>query len=140
MKILIFVVAMWSALPGQSVTPAVAGTWTAQFEGRTFVRLEITANGGVKGGITLGNFELDKAGAVRRASDAPRDLKPIFKAEQSGAMVTFSVLDTDDEDRFEFRVIDVGRAELRLLLSDDDRAELAAEGIPAPQPIVLTKQ
>jgi hypothetical protein len=141
MKILALVAAMCAATATQSADAAMAGTWTAQFEGRTFVRLQLASvNGTVTGGISLGNFELDKAGAVRRASPPPPDLKPISEVAQRASIMTFTVAGSDDPDRFEFKLIDTGRAELRLLLSDEDREELAAEGIPPPRPIPLTKR
>jgi hypothetical protein len=40
----------------------------------------------------------------------------------------------------EFRLIEPGRGELMVLLSGEDREELAAAGIPAPRAIQLRKQ
>ena len=125
----------------QSPATSMVGTWIAQFEGQTFVRLELSnVNGTVRGGIAVGNFELDSAGIVRRASEPPPALKPIMRPEQRGSTVMFAALDTDDEDRFVFELLDAGRATLTLLLSDEDREELAAAGIAPPRPITLLKQ
>jgi hypothetical protein len=50
------------------------------------------------------------------------------------------VKDQDDTDQFELRVLDAGRAELRMLLADQDVKELAAQGVPVPKPFALTMQ
>ena len=56
MKTLAMTVAMTAALAAQPVAP-LAGTWIAQFEGRTFVRLELkTVNGTITGGMAVGRF------------------------------------------------------------------------------------
>lgn len=46
----------------------------------------------------------------------------------------------EEPERFEFRLLESGRAELHVLLSDDDLEELKEMGIPTFQPILLTKQ
>ncbi len=141
MKALALVVAMTAASAGQSGGASVTGTWTAQFEGRTFLRLELkTVNGAITGGLSVGNIEVDKQGALRHADEPPRDLTPIVDVTERASTVTFSRKDGPDTDRFELRLLDPGRAELRLLLDDADREELAASGIAAPKPIALTKQ
>jgi hypothetical protein len=141
MKTMALVAMMCAAAIGQSAGPSVAGTWIAQLEGRTYVRLELAnASGTIKGGITLGNIEFDKSGSVGKAGEPPRTLKTISETVQQGAVVTFSVASSDDADRFEFRLIDAGRAELKLILSEDQREELADMGIAALKPIPLTKQ
>jgi hypothetical protein len=140
MKTLTLFAMMCAAAISQS-GPSVAGIWIAQLDGRTFVRLELAdASGNIKGGIALGNIEFDKSGAVGKAGEPPRNLTTISETAQRGAVVTFSVASSDDADRFEFRLIDAGRAELRLLVSDDQREELADMGIPALKPIPLTRQ
>src|SRR5688572_13196433 len=137
----VILAAVCAVAVGQSPAGSIAGVWTAQFQGQTFVRLELASAGGaLAGGITLGHFQLDKTGAVSRADAAPRELQPISEVQQRGAIVTFSVAGTDEPDRFELRLMGPRHAELRLLVSDEDREELAAEGIPAPRPIPLTKQ
>ena len=126
---------------GQAGSTRLAGSWTAEFEGKTFIRLELNAaNGGITGGISLGNIELDPQGAVRRANPVPPGLKPISNVVQRESTLAFVLNEGDEPDRFEFRLLDGGRAELHFLLSDDDREELAANGIAAFRPIVLTRQ
>src|SRR3954465_9689195 len=51
-----------AALPvGQPANGPIAGSWTATFEGRTFIRLDIeTVNGAIAGGISVGDFEVDR--------------------------------------------------------------------------------
>ena len=136
------VVASVAASPGQSrVAALLTGRWTAQFDGRTFVRLELKAvDGTFTGGLSLGNVEVDKQGALRRVGDAPRDLKPIFDVTEGESAVTFSRKDVQETDRFELRLLPGGQAQLKMLLSESTLKELAASGIPDPKPFVLTKQ
>ena len=141
MKTLALVVAIAAVSAGQSDGASIAGSWTARFEGRTFVRLELkTENGTITGGISLGNVEADSQGAVRRADESPRALAPIFDVKRRASILTFSRKDGDSIDRFEVRLLDAGDAELKLLLDDEDLEELAASGIPTPKPIHLAKQ
>lgn len=140
MRLLTLLMALGFVPGGQAATPA-EGSWTAQFKGTTFVRLEIkSANGGFTGGISLGKFEVDDRGEVRRADASPPGLTPISDVTQRGSVLLFLLKEGDEPDRFELRVVEGGRAELRLLLNEDDRGELAASGITAPGPILLTKQ
>ena len=143
MKTLALVVAMTAVSACQSGSGAIAGTWTAQFEGRTFLRLELkTANGAITGGMSVGNIEVDHQGALRRVGELPRDLMPIFDVTQRASTVTFSRKDSanSDPDRFELRLLEAGHAELQFLPSDADRKELAASGVPTPKPIPLARQ
>jgi hypothetical protein len=135
------VVASVAASPGQSRVALLTGRWTAQFDGRTFVRLELKAvDGTFTGGLSLGNVEVDKQGALRRVGDAPRELKPIFDVTHGDSTVTFSRKDVDETDRFELRLLPAGQAQLKMLLTEGTLKELAASGIPDPKPFVLTKQ
>ena len=126
---------------GQSGTAPAVGTWTAQFDGRTFIKLELkTAGGTIAGGLSIGDIEVDDKGALRRVGEMPPKLTPIFDVVQKGSTLTFARKESTDIDRFQLRLVDDKRAELLLLLSEADRKDLAAEGIPAPKPILLTKQ
>ena len=140
MKVLSLVLAITALSAGQPARAPVGGSWTATFQDRTFIRLEITTvDGAISGGISMGDFEVDPQGAVRRAGAAPTSLRPIFDATRSGSTLTFFAKDVNDTDKFELRLLDNTDAELRLLLNDEDRAELAASGIPLPKPIRLRK-
>jgi hypothetical protein len=140
MKALCLAFAITALFAGQPANGPIAGSWTAQFEGRTFIRLEITTvDGSVTGGISLGNFEVDPQGMVKRADVAPVSLKPIFGATRKGATVTFFMKDGNDTDQFELHLVENGDADLHVVLNDEDRKELAAEGVPLPKPIRLTK-
>ena len=141
MNAIALTVAITCLTAGQSGTPSVAGTWTAQFDGRTFVRLELTTTGGtIAGGLSIGDVEVDDKGALRKVGEMPAKLTPLFDVVQKGSTVTFSRKDSTDVDRFQLRLVDDKRAELLLLLSEADRKDLAAEGITEPKPIVLTRR
>jgi hypothetical protein len=76
---------MTAVLACQSGGGPIAGTWTAQFEGRTFLRLELkTVNGTITGGMSVGNIEVDGQGALRRVGELPRDLRPILDVTPHG--------------------------------------------------------
>ncbi len=138
---LILAVCMTGVLNAQSGAPPVAGSWSAQFQGHTFIRLELqSSSGAVTGGMSLGDIEVDRQGAPRRVGEAPRDLTPIFDVSARDAVLTFARRDGTDIDRFELRLTGEGRAELRFLLGDDVRRELAGSGIPEPKPIPLVRQ
>lgn len=140
MSLVTLLIALIAVPSGQTAT-SVVGTWTAQFEGTTFVRLELnTVNGAITGGISLGNIELNDRGAARRVDATPPGLKPISDVTQRGSTLMFSLKEGDEPDRFELRLVEGGRAELHILLSEDDLEELKESGIPAPRPILLTKQ
>jgi hypothetical protein len=64
---------------------------------------------------------------------------PIFGATLKGSTVTFFTKDGNDTDRFELRLREDADADLQLLVNDEDRRALAAEGIPLPKPIRLKK-
>jgi hypothetical protein len=144
MNAIALTVAITCLTAGQSGTAPVAGTWTAQFDGRTFVKLELTTAGGkIAGGLSLGDIEVDEKGALRKVGEMPPTLRPIFDVVQKGSTLTFSRKDSEDStdvDRFQLRLLDATRAELVLVLTEEDRKEIAAEGITEPKPIVLTRR
>ena len=116
------------------------GKWTAEFQGVTFVRFELAvANGKPGGRISLGNVEVNADGGLRSVSPAPDRQLEIFDVSVRGAVVAFSHQDGQEIDRFEIRQVG-DHAELWFLLSDETRRELAAEGIPVPNPITLKKE
>ena len=90
--------------------------------------------------MAIGNFEVDAQGMVKRAEELPAVLTPIFGVTQRGSTLSFSRKDVAETDRFELRLLDAGHADLRFLLTDADRKELAANGVPTPKPIRLTKR
>jgi hypothetical protein len=141
MKTLILLGAIAALSAGQSGDRPITGSWTAQFQSRTFVRLELkTVNGMITGGISLGNFEVDGQGLVRRADEAPPVLTPILDVKRRASILTFSRRDGASTDRFEVRLLDDGGTELQFLLDHEDLSDLAASGTPTPKPIHLTKQ
>lgn len=141
MKTLVLVVAMAWLSVGQSGAAAIAGIWTAESAGRTFIRLEIkNVNGTITGGISVGDIEVDPQGVVSRAGEPPQTLTPISGVALRGSVLSFSRKDGDDMDHFELRLLREGSAELQFMLTEADRRELAAGGIPTPKPIRLTKR
>ncbi len=137
MKALVLTVAVAVLSNGQQ-GERINASWLAEFEGRTFIRLELkTINDMITGGISLGNFEVDAQGLVRRVDDASPSLTPISDVTRRASTVTF--FQKGGDDHFEFRLLDTGGADLELILDDEAREELAASGIPMPKPIRLRK-
>jgi len=138
---LALVVAIATVSAGQSDGASIAGSWTARFDGRTFLRLELkTDSGTITGALGIGNIEVDRQGEISRADDSPRSLTPIFDVKRRASILTFSRKDGDSIDRFEVRLLDATNAEFKILLDDEDRKQLAESGVPAPKPIHLAKQ
>ena len=126
---------------GQANTQPYAGTWTADFNGQTYVRLELKATAGALGGtISLGDIHVDKQGEVSEAKSAPQKSTPILEVAVKDSVLAFARKDGRDTDRFQMRVTGAGTAELQMILTEADRKELAAQGIPAMKPIRLKKQ
>jgi hypothetical protein len=141
MKTVALAVVTTAVLAGQSGAASITGSWIAQFEGRTFLRLELkTVEGTVAGSMSLGDIEVNEQGGLRRVAEPRHGPSPIFDATESASTVTFSVKSGPDTGRFELRLLETGEAELKILLDDADREELAANGVPIPKPIRLTKQ
>ena len=143
MTTLALLIAIAAVSAVQSGLSPITGSWTAQFEGRTFLRLDLnTVDGRLTAAMAVGNIELDKEGALRGVRELPREFRPIFDVTRRASTVTFFRKDTADStpDRFELRLLDTGDAELHVLLSDEDCREFAANGVPPPKPIRLTKR
>jgi hypothetical protein len=125
-----------SQAPGQTY----AGTWIAEFTGSTFIRLELEgAASALRGRISLGNVQVDAQGEVNKAEAAPREFAPIFDVTLRTTSIAFSRKNDNDTDHFEMRLVGNEAAELLFILTDEDRKELAADGIPAPKPFRLKK-
>jgi hypothetical protein len=140
MKVLYMALAVALLPVAQSVDGPTTGSWTANFEGRTFIKLELRAvNGGLAGSLSLGDIEVDPRGMVKRADAAPSRLTPIFAVIRKGPIVTFSMKEGNDTDQFELRLLGDAEAELHFLLNEEDRKDIAASGVPPPRPIRLTK-
>jgi hypothetical protein len=139
MKLLLVPMAVL-AMTVQSANARFEGAWSAHFDGRTFLRLELkSANNMLTGGISIGDLEIDDSGALQQAGSAPRDLSPIFDVSLTDSVLRFARKDGDDVDRFELRFNKAGAAELQFVLSDDQRGHFAANGIPSPKPFLLSK-
>jgi hypothetical protein len=136
----ILLAAALAITPAQIDGPSLAGTWTAEHGGRTFVRLELSAAGtAIRGRISLGDIELDHTGAITDVSAATGPLTPIDDLKVAGSVVTFSHKDGDDIDHFRMSLRENGTAELTLIASDDDKRDLAESGVTTLKPIKLTR-
>jgi hypothetical protein len=125
---------------GQPLGP-YSGNWTAEFQGTTYIRVALNDQGGAAHGAMsiCSSIHVDGQGSIDRATEAPTSLRPMLDVRRRGDVLSFAFKDNDDVDRFELRFLDVNTAELTLLLSDEARQELAADGIPVPKPFRLAK-
>ena len=140
LSLLFLASAGFTASIAQDGGPPYVGPWTADLKGTTFIRLELTPTGDTLGGrISLGNIHLDQQGRVDRAEAAPASASPIGDVVASRTQLSFSRKDGDDTDRFELHLLDRDSAELRFILTDAMRQELATNGVPIPKPVVLTR-
>jgi len=114
-----------------------AGTWTAEHAGATFVRLELRAASGPPAGeLALGDVQVDAKGVVSKAAPAPSTGAAIFDVVVKGSTLSFARKDGNDTDRFEATRIG-DELELRFILTEEFRKELAAEGIAELKPVRL---
>lgn len=124
---------------GQAKHEPYAGRWIAEFKGTTFVRVELAVTNKTLGGtIGIGNFQVNAAGDISMATSVPAQQTRIFEVLVRNSTLSFSRKDGRDTDHFEMRRVGED-AELRFLPSEEDRRELAAAGVPVPNPIRLKK-
>jgi hypothetical protein len=137
----ILAAAITAIAAAQSDSVAATSSWTAEFKGQIFIRLELrTIDGRLRGSISTGDLQVDEKGDIRHVEHPRSDPTAIFDVVQQGATVTFSRKDEHDTDRFEFRVLNSARGESRLIPTKDLLEELAAAGIPMPKPIILSRK
>jgi hypothetical protein len=128
-----------TVLPSQ-LPQALSGTWVADLNGRTFIRLELNiVEGRVTGALGTGNIHVDQNGVVDEAEPVPATLTPLSDFETKDGMVSFTRQEGNDPEQFRLRVVAEGRAELILVLSEEDLQELKDDDIPVPKPIPLRK-
>jgi len=132
--------ALTMALLAQSTgAQTFAGSWTAELNGELLARLDLTlADGGLRGQFALAGMHVDANGNVDALIPNAGHTGPIFDVALRDGVLTFSVRDEDDTDRFEVRLVD-GHMTLTMVIDAAFRAELAQEGIAAPRPITLTR-
>ncbi len=127
---------------GQPIDP-YSGDWTADFHGTTYVRLMLNDKGGAaQGAMSIGkDIHVDRQGNIDGVTEAASTLTPMLDVRRSGEVLSFSYRSGDnvDVDTFELRLIDSNTAELTLLLPEEARQELAADGIPLPRPFRLAQ-
>ena len=129
-------------IAGISLQPpaGLAGTWVADLNGTTFVRLELrTVDGRLTGAIGTGDIQFDKNGVVDGAKIAPTTLTPISPIETTRDVMSFTRVEGDDIEHFRVRVTGNETAELTFLPSDEILEEMKEMGIPPPKPIALRK-
>ena len=133
-------VALLLAILPQTSPGGLAGTWVADLNGTTFMRLELrTENGRLIGALGTGDIHFDKNGVVDQAKSVPATLTPISSIEMSGNVMSFTRIEGDDLEHFRLRITGDRTAELTFLPSEEVLEELKEEGIPAPKPIPLRK-
>jgi hypothetical protein len=140
MRIALFVALIASTLGQSPDVQRFAGRWAADHDGRPVVRLDLRMNAGTLGGsIQLADIHVDTRGEVETVQSGLSAASTLIDVTSRSGTLAFSRRDGNDLDHFEMRVIDEHAAELRLVPSDADRRELAANGIPMPKPIRLTR-
>jgi len=126
---------------GQPLGP-YSGDWTADFNGTTYLRLTLNDKAGApQGAMSIcTSIQVDGQGNVDRVTEAPSTLRPMTDVRRSGNVLSFAYDDDGHEpSNFELRLIDPNTADLTLLLPEEERQQLAAEGIPLPKPFRLAK-
>ncbi len=106
--------------PASKVSPKqFAGTWTAQFEGKTYIILDLKQNGDAVGGtVSLGNFGVDEDGQVNRVQDEPRPdyAEPIVSSRLEGDTETLTAKGkTGNLNVLQIKLVSEGEAKIKLL-------------------------
>lgn len=128
-------IATWQPAPASLV-----GTWIADLNGVTYVRLELRiVDGRLAGALATGDIHVDSTGVVDSAKGAPATLTPISDIEFANGVLSFTRPGLNDPERFHARITGGTTAELTFDLTEDDLADLKDEGIPVPKPIPLRK-
>jgi hypothetical protein len=139
MRIAILAAAV-AAVLAQSPNQRYAGTWVAERSGQTYVKLELSVAGGaLTGRISLADIQVDKTGQVSAITSALSDTTALFDFAERDSVLSFARKEGDDPDRFTMRVVGDAAAELQFLPSEEDRRELAEEGIALPAPMPLKR-
>ena len=126
---------------GQPLIP-YSGDWTAEFHGTTYLRLALNDKAGTpQGALSIGkSIHVDGQGNVDRVTEAGSTLTPVTDVRRSDNVLSFFYeKDGHDSARFELRFIGTNTAELTVLLTEEERQQLAAKGIPLPKPFRLSK-
>ena len=66
-------------------------------------------------------------------SKPPPTVQAIFDVSLRNTGLSFAQKDGNDTNRFEMRLLNDGTAELMMILTDEDRKELAAQGVGVPK-------
>jgi hypothetical protein len=140
MRIALCVALIASTLGQSADVQRFAGRWAADHDSRPVVRLDLRMNAGTLGGsIQIADIHFDARGEVEIVQSELSAVSALIDVTfQSGALA-FSRRDGNDIDHFEMNVLDDHAAELRIVLSDADRRELANNGVPILKPIRLTR-
>ena len=116
------------------------GTRTAEFKGTTFMELDLRMlNGALVGNISLGNMHVDENGNVDAVRATPEKREPVTDFAVLGSRLTFTHKDGDDAEHFEMRLLDGTTAELRFVLTNEQRVELGVNDVHPPKPIRLKR-
>ena len=115
------------------------GSWVAEFNGMPFISLDLQmANDKWTGHISYTDMHVDDKGVVDRTGPM-HEPKPVNDVAVVGSGLTFTSPDDDDTNHYEMRLIDATTAELKMVFTDAEKQELAADGIPLPVPIRLKR-
>ena len=124
----------------QASAQSFAGTWTAEFRGDTYVRLELRqTNGVLSGQISLGTIHPGKDGVVDTVIEPATYFKPIFDAALRDGVLSFARTDEGDTDRFELRVVG-DRVELTFLFHPGLVEAMKRDGITPVRPVLLSRR
>lgn len=120
---------------------AYVGEWTAGYHGTTYVRLSVGGEAAApQGAMSIAEtIHIDAKGNVDAVTEAPSTLTRFLDVRWNGAVLSFSVGNGDDVHRFELRLIDGNTGELTPIILEEQRQELASDGIPLPKPFRVTK-
>jgi len=136
----VFAIALLAVTVAQPVD-RYSGTWTADYNGTTYVRIVLSQVGDAPQGVmSIGKtVHVKPDGDIDLATEAPSTLTTMIDSYWNGAVLSFSVKDGDSVDRFELRMLDADTGELTPIFTERERQELANERIALPKSFRVTK-
>ncbi|MGD0129678.1 MAG: M56 family metallopeptidase [Terriglobia bacterium] len=107
---------------GEQARRAFLGTWRGQFNGKTYIIVNLKETDGLlAGGVSVGGFGINDSGQVARVKEEanPRDAVPISNARLEGALLSFSgrTPDGGSDVLFQMKLEGGNAAELKCILA-----------------------
>ncbi len=130
------VIAISAGAQSKTSVERFAGTWNAQFQGKTFTTLKLVARDNqLTGSMTGANINLDKVGNLTSAEQSGSESE-ISDAKLAGDTLSFATKDQDSGEtiNWKMKVKSSNEGELLVVIPEPHI------GIPTPRPWKITRE